>query len=170
MSLVKLIKQVLLAAAIVSLVGCASNGKNKLAKGKSSGIGDAATFYGEDLTPEQERELLARNTFYFGFDRYDVKSEDQLAIYAHAKKLLENSNLRLRVGGHTDNRGSRAYNLGLGDRRANSVVNILALKGVPSNQIVTMSYGKEKPVALGEYEDAWKLNRRAELDYEEISG
>jgi peptidoglycan-associated lipoprotein len=72
----------------------------------------------------------------------------------------------MRIDGHTDERGSREYNIGLGERRANAVRNVMVLKGVSEDRIVTVSYGKEKPIALGHAEESWQQNRRAEFAYE----
>lgn len=163
----KVLKGIIIAGTVFTLVGCASSGKGKHAANAGSGIGDVARFYGEDITPEQERQLLNTNTLYFGFDQFTINEDDKRVIYAHAKKMLENPSLKLRLDGHTDNRGSRAYNLGLGERRSKAVANILELKGVAEDRISTTSYGKEKPAALGDNEESWRLNRRAEFNYEE---
>ena len=80
--------------------------------------------------------------------------------------MLQSDSLRMRIDGHTDERGSREYNIGLGERRANAVRNVMVLKGVSEDRLVTVSYGKEKPVALGHAEESWQQNRRDELAYE----
>lgn len=151
---------------VLGLTGCAScKGSQYAAKGEL-GVGDAAKFYGEEITPAQERDLLNKKIIYFGYDRFDISPENRLIILAHTRKMLENDKLRIRIDGHTDERGSREYNIGLGERRANAVRQIMALKGVSEDRIVTVSYGKEKPVALGHAEESWQQNRRAELNYE----
>ena len=160
-------KVTLLVSIVLGLVGCASCKGSKFAgNGDSLGVADAATFYGEEITPAQERELLNTKVVYFCLDCYDITDENKLVVLAHARHLLQNKNLRMRLEGHTDERGSREYNIGLGERRANAVRNLMALKGVTEDRIAPVSYGKEKPVALGHSEESWSQNRRAELVYE----
>lgn len=160
-------KVVLVLSIVLGLVGCASCKGSKYAKRDDAlGIADAAKFYGEEITPAQERELLNTKVIYFAYDDFSITPDNKLVVLAHARKLLQNDKLRMRVDGHTDERGSREYNIGLGERRANAVRNLMALKGVNEDKLVTVSYGKEKPVALGHSEDSWKQNRRDELVYE----
>ncbi len=160
-------KVVLVLSIVLGLVGCASCKGSKYAKGNDAlGIADAAKFYGEEITPAQERELLNTKVIYFAYDDFSITPDNKLVVLAHARKLLQNDKLRMRVDGHTDERGSREYNIGLGERRANAVRNLMVLKGVNEDKLVTVSYGKEKPVALGHSEDSWKQNRRDELVYE----
>lgn len=152
------------------LGGCAKKGKlgngAGYADGSDIGVGDSVRFYGSNLSPEQERELLARNIYYFGLDRYDLSEEDTMSVYAHAKKIILNRSARVRIEGHTDERGSREYNVALGERRAKAIANILMLKGVPQEQITVVSYGKEKPAISGHDEAAWGQNRRGVIVYE----
>lgn len=152
---------------LLGLVGCASCKGSKSSGAGDLGIGDVTRFYGENITPEQERDLLNKKIIYFGYDRFDISQENKLIILAHTKKMLQNDKLRIRIDGHTDERGSREYNIGLGERRANAVRQIMALKGVCEDRIVAVSYGKEKPIALGHAEESWQQNRRAELAYED---
>lgn len=166
-----LLKVLMLCTIAVGLVGTTGCGKKKGfgagADGSGEGsVGDSMQFYGTNLTPEQERELLSRNTYYFGLDSYDVSEEDVMSIHAHAKKILCNNRCRVRVEGHTDERGSREYNVALGERRAKAVANCLMLKGVKPESISVVSYGKEKPAVLGHDEAAWSQNRRAVIAYE----
>jgi peptidoglycan-associated lipoprotein len=161
-------KLVVVLSIVLGLVGCASCKSSRHAKGNDlgSGVGDMAQFYGENITPAEERELLSKNIIYFGYDRFDITPEYNRIILAHARKMLQNDKLRIRIDGHTDERGSREYNIGLGERRAKAVAKVMSLKGVSEERIVTVSYGKEKPVAVGHGEETWKQNRRAELAYE----
>jgi len=159
-------KIVVVLSIALGLIGCASCKGSKYAKTENLGVGDMAKFYGEEITPDQERELLNKKVIYFGYDRFDITQENKLIILAHTRKMLQNDKLHIRIDGHTDERGSREYNIGLGDRRANAVRQIMVLKGVSEDRIVTVSYGKEKPVALGHSEGSWQQNRRAELAYE----
>jgi peptidoglycan-associated lipoprotein len=86
-------------------------------------------------------------------------------IEAHGKYLANNPSFKVRLEGHTDERGSREYNLALGERRARSVEQLLKLQGVSANQIEIISYGEEMPSAFGHDESSWQLNRRVELVY-----
>lgn len=150
------------------LISCAGNNKtrNFMRPGSHAKHVDSFAFYGEEITPEKEQELLAENVIYFGYDKDDITHRYQLVLLAHAKKMLENPNLKLRIDGHTDERGSAEYNVGLGERRAKAVVRFIELKGIRNDRLVSVSYGKEKPSMTGHNEEAWRLNRRAELTYE----
>ena len=152
------------------LLGGCSSFSNKSRYSDRSGMHgkhvDSFAFYGEEITPEKEKELLAENIIYFGYDKDEIQDRYKLVLLAHAKKLLEDPALKLRVDGHTDDRGSSEYNIGLGERRARAVVRFLEFKGVRNDKLITVSYGKEKPAATGHGEEVWRLNRRAELTYE----
>src|SRR5690606_35852049 len=109
--------------------------------------------------------LLSKRVIYFDFDRAEIKPEYRQIIQAHAEYLSANRNTRIVLEGHTDERGSREYNMGLGERRATAVRSIFTLQGVSSDQIETVSFGEERPVAMGQSEDSWRLNRRVEIIY-----
>ena len=102
-----------------------------------------------------------QDTIYFDTDKYDIDAEDQQALRQQAQYLQQYPNVRATVEGHADERGTREYNLALGERRANAAKNYLVSLGVPANRVTTVSYGKERPVALGSNEQAWARNRRA---------
>lgn len=172
MTFSKFFKLFVVAIAMTSVIGCASKRNANMANSsknnavRTAALEDNYRFYGENISPAEESALQNKRVVYFGFDRYDVSPQDRKLILAHAKKMLENPNLKLRVDGHTDERGSREYNVGLGERRAKAVARVLALKGVSEDRVVPVSYGKEKPVALGHDEGSWGQNRRAEFEYE----
>ena len=105
--------------------------------------------------------MQGRDTIYFDTDKFDIDSEDQAALRQQAQYLQQYPNVRATVEGHADERGTREYNLALGERRANAAKNYLVSLGVPANRVTTVSYGKERPVALGSNEQAWARNRRA---------
>jgi peptidoglycan-associated lipoprotein len=107
------------------------------------------------------QEMSGRDTIYFDTDRYNIDSEDQTALQAQAQYMSQYSSARATVEGHADERGTREYNLALGERRANAAKNFLVSLGVPANRITTVSYGKERPKATGSNEAAWAQNRRA---------
>ena len=100
--------------------------------------------------------------FYFGFDSSSLTDESRAQVDAHIAALLGNND-SVRLEGHTDERGTREYNLALGERRANAVRDYMLANGVPSYRIETISYGEENPVAYGSGESNWQQNRRVEL-------
>ena len=102
-----------------------------------------------------------QNVIYFDTDRYNIDSADMAALQVQAQYLMQYANLVATIEGHCDERGTREYNLALGERRANAAKNYLVSLGVPANRLRTVSYGKERPVALGSNESAWAQNRRA---------
>jgi peptidoglycan-associated lipoprotein len=108
---------------------------------------------------------LQNRTIYFDFDSSEIKPEYNDVIAAHARYLVANSNVRVRLEGNTDERGSREYNIGLGERRAQAVRQALMLQGVPDAQITTVSYGEERPAVTGHTEAAWAKNRRVDIVY-----
>lgn len=110
--------------------------------------------------------VLSIKTIYFAFDSSEISEEDVEVMKHHGKYLALHSDVTLRLEGHTDERGTREYNIALADRRAQSVKKLLLYQGASDAQITIISYGEEKPAAMGHDEDAWKLNRRAELVYE----
>jgi peptidoglycan-associated lipoprotein len=113
-----------------------------------------------------EQRLLAQTVIYFDFDRSDIRPEFVEVIAAHARKLAASPGLKVRLEGHTDERGSREYNIGLGERRAQSVRRALLLQSVGDAQVNTVSYGEERPAAEGHDEAAWVKNRRVEIVYQ----
>src|SRR5579871_1062952 len=108
---------------------------------------------------------LQTRTIYFDFDSSEIKSDYTASIAAHAKYLAANPSIRVRLEGNTDERGSREYNIGLGERRAQAVRQALMLQGVADSQITTVSYGEERPAVTGHSEAAWSKNRRVDIVY-----
>ncbi|NYT46577.1 MAG: peptidoglycan-associated lipoprotein Pal [Candidatus Methanofishera endochildressiae] len=119
------------------------------------------------LTPEfsDPSSPLSKRTIYFEYDSSQVLNEFIPVIEAHGKYLMNNPNQSITLQGHSDERGTREYNIALAEQRAKSVFNMLQLIGVMSNQIDIVSYGEEKPVALEHNEDSFALNRRVEVVY-----
>lgn len=104
----------------------------------------------------------AMNTIvYFDTDQYNIDSEDSAKLQTQARYFSQNPNVNFTIEGHADERGTREYNLALGERRANAAKNYLVSLGIPSSRIRVVSYGKERPIALGSDEQAWAQNRRA---------
>lgn len=114
--------------------------------------------------PALQRDLVAKagsDTIYFNTDKSDVDSDSQRTLAAQAKWMLANPNVRASIEGHADERGTREYNMALGERRANSARDYLVGQGVPAARLLVTSWGKERPVATGSDESSWAKNRRA---------
>jgi peptidoglycan-associated lipoprotein len=109
--------------------------------------------------------ILSKRSVYYDFDRYDVKDEYKPMIEAHARYLRENGATRMLIQGNTDERGSREYNVGLGQRRSDGVKRMMTLLGARDNQVESVSLGEEKPQADGNSEAAWSKNRRSDILY-----
>ena len=109
------------------------------------------------------QEALAQTVFYFDFDIAEFKAEDRETLTHHAQDLAENSGSRIRLEGHADERGTREYNLALGERRANGILNYLIVNGASRGQIEVVSYGEEQPEQTGQSESAYAMNRRVEI-------
>lgn len=109
--------------------------------------------------------ILSKRSIYFDFDRYVVKPEYRALVEAHAQYLLSHPEASIRLEGNADDRGSREYNLALGQKRAVAVKKAVNVLGVADKQIETISYGEEKPKATGENEASWAENRRADIVY-----
>ena len=108
---------------------------------------------------------LSKRSVYYDFDMYNIREEFQPMVEAHARFLREHKDLRVRVEGNCDERGSREYNLALGQRRADSIKRAMTLLGVAPKQVETVSFGAEKPKAPGSSEEAWAENRRSDIVY-----
>ncbi|MFN3516654.1 MAG: peptidoglycan-associated lipoprotein Pal [Novosphingobium sp.] len=106
-------------------------------------------------------QMMGQDTIYFDTDRFNIDATDQAALAAQAAWLGRYPAKRITIEGHADERGTREYNLALGERRANAAKNYLISLGIDAARITTVSYGKERPVALGSDEASWAQNRRA---------
>lgn len=106
-------------------------------------------------------QMMGADTIYFDLDRFNIDSADAAALSQQAQWLAKYPNKKATIEGHCDERGTRDYNLALGERRANAAKNYLVSQGVDAARITTVSYGKERPVALGSDEASWAKNRRA---------
>ncbi len=164
----------------IALIGCGGN-TNTLptstagsASGSAAGGGPGATTTGTGAGggPEVFREVpgegdgpLGRLVIYFEFDRSEIQSQFNSMLAAHGEYLASNGGSVVRLEGHADERGSREYNIGLGEQRAQAVRRLLLLQGAAGEQLGTVSYGEERPALVGSDEEAWGLNRRVELVY-----
>jgi peptidoglycan-associated lipoprotein len=108
---------------------------------------------------------LARKVIYFDFDKSEIKPEYSDIVTTAAHNLTANPRLKMKLEGNTDERGTREYNIGLGERRAQAVRRALMLQGVAESQVTTVSFGAERPAVEGDDEAAWSKNRRVEVVY-----
>lgn len=131
--------------------------------GITRGVGEGDAFAGTEL--DDPGSPLAQRLVYFELDSSEVRGEFRPTVSAHARYLSQNTGAAVTLEGHADERGSREYNLALGERRANAVRALLMAEGAAGAQIQTVSYGEEKPVAAGHDENAWSQNRRVEIVY-----
>lgn len=160
----------------VVLVGCSSlgggngsetaggTGENGTANGvTTTGLGANNGFSGSPLN--DPASPLSTKVIYFGFDSTTIAPEFEAVVAAHAAYLAANPSVSIVLEGHTDERGTREYNVALSENRAKSVVDLLSLQGVSAQQLDVTAYGEEKPAALNHNDQAWQLNRRVELVY-----
>lgn len=131
----------------------------------TDGVDDGSWGMGSEIPAEDLGENLP-NVIYFEFDSSDIRPQDADTVRRHALVLADNPNARVLLEGHADERGSREYNIGLGERRAQSVRRALMFQGARTNQIRTVSFGEERPAAMGSNEAAYAQNRRVEIRYE----
>jgi peptidoglycan-associated lipoprotein len=169
---------ILLMAALLAVGACAGK-KTKPDAGSTQGQTDAgAQTSGTDPSvasageieegagvPGPQEGLLARRIVYFDFDSAEIRGDGTDIVAAHARHLAGNNGVRVRLEGHTDERGSREYNIGLGERRAQAVRRALMLQGAADTQLTTVSYGEERPSSAGTDDTAWSQNRRVEIVY-----
>jgi len=113
--------------------------------------------------------LLSYTTVYFDFDKANIRPDAYATLKAHAVYLSANAGARLRLDGHADERGTREYNLALGERRGKAAASYLAANGASRSQLEVISYGEERPVAMSSNESSWAKNRRVELKYTAVA-
>jgi peptidoglycan-associated lipoprotein len=158
-------------AAALAVAGCAKKPPKELPPGPvdsssqtQTGPDQSAGNVGNAIVPGSRADFLQSvpsDRVFFDTDSYTVDEEDRSVLNAQASWLQRYPNARVTIEGHADERGTREYNLALGDRRANAAKNYLASQGVSVARMTTISYGKERPEALGSDESAWAKNRRA---------
>jgi peptidoglycan-associated lipoprotein len=136
-----------------------------LASGTDLGDGNNSANNGAvQILPGSQEDFvrsISSDRILFDTDRFNIDNEDQITLQSQAQWLARYANVRVTIEGHADERGTRDYNLALGERRANAAKNYLSSLGVSADRIQTVSYGKERPQALGSNEQAWAQNRRA---------
>ena len=127
------------------------------------GVGGPGGIGSRNILPgsQQDLEASAGDRVFFAFDRSDITPEAQEILARQADWLRRYPNVTVTIEGHCDERGTREYNLALGERRAQAVKNVLVASGIPASRISTISYGKERPAVVGSSEEAYAHNRRA---------
>jgi peptidoglycan-associated lipoprotein len=164
------ISTAVLVASFALLAGCPSTKKvapeaPPAPTTDTSGVDNAAATVDNTDAQGPSGELLSKRIVYFDFDSSAIRADSQSVVAAHAKYLAANPQQKVRLEGHADERGSREYNIGLGERRGQAVRRALLLQGVAELQLSTVSYGEERPAAAGSDEQAYALNRRVEIVY-----
>ena len=187
MKAVKLLVLPVLATALI-MTGCANrkpaadvqvgqnpNQSGSLPSVNTEGLSEDAALNAQNLAGASakgvtaaNKALLAKRVVHFNYDSSDLSNEDYQTLQGHAQYLVANANSKVALTGHTDERGTREYNMALGERRAKAVESFLITNGVAATQLEAVSYGKEMPVDAGHDENAWKENRRVELNYEAV--
>ncbi len=156
----RIAKSLSIAALTAALAACSSVPLDKNAGASNSGsTGDVMDPFNPSSVLYQQRSV------YFGFDQYNVDDQYRNLVSEHAHYLAAHPQQHVKIEGNTDERGGAEYNLALGQRRAEAVAKLMELQGVSNNQIETISFGKEKPKALGHTEADWAQNRRADIVY-----
>lgn len=170
------LRTILLTCGIISLAACSTTHKNDQTnvadanaayqsddQALASGTGDESSF--GDQASTSQRAQLNKRTYYFDFDSNTVRTSDKNAVVANAAYLVAHPQTKIIVEGNTDPRGSREYNIGLGERRAKAIAEILTAQGVSPSQFKVVSYGAEKLAANGRSESDYQLDRRVVLVY-----
>ncbi|MCP4992770.1 MAG: peptidoglycan-associated lipoprotein Pal [Gammaproteobacteria bacterium] len=178
----RMLKIIPVAALALLFAGCSTTGGDKGEVKDGAPVTDAGTSgtgtdEGAQITGASEGSewtgnpldnpdsMLSVRVIYFDYDIADVREDFRDAVIAHGEYLATNPAVTVTIEGHADERGSREYNIGLGERRANAVTAMLMAQGVSQDQITTISYGEERPEAMGSNEDSWSQNRRAVFLY-----
>jgi peptidoglycan-associated lipoprotein len=150
-----------------------SEAPEEQAANETSGAPEDAQVNAEAMAAQQAKEAAEREqaalrevrTFYFDFDQSSIKSESRAALAAHAMFLAANPALKVVLEGHCDERGTKGYNIALGESRAKSIASFLKVNGVSDAQLEVVSYGEERAAELGQTEAAWAKNRRVYIEY-----
>ena len=182
--MIKLIRYFIVVSVIVTLSGCALGPIKKRGAQTDDGTTDQQGAADNEVTAQQDsaekfasggsmevsslndpNSPLSQRVLYFEIDSSQIKDDDRNIITVHAEFLASHPDITIVLEGHADERGSREYNIALGEKRAKAVKQLMTLQGVADNQIQVISFGEERPVALGHEVAAWNLNRRVEILY-----
>ena len=153
----------ILGGLLLLLAACSSAPETPPAAAGGPGVGGPGGIGSRNALPgsQQDLEASAGDRVFFAFDRSDITPESQQILERQADWLRRYPNVTVTIEGHCDERGTREYNLALGERRAQAVKNVLVASGIPASRISTISYGKERPAVVGSSEEAYAQNRRA---------
>ncbi|WP_110647681.1 peptidoglycan-associated lipoprotein Pal [Salinicola peritrichatus] len=161
-------KTLAVALSLAVVAGCSSSGGTQ----EGNMDGTAGTTSGQGMTTgqgtsgaEMGEQMPSVNTIYFAFDSEEIRPEFESVLDGHAQYLMANPNTNVTLEGYADERGTREYNLGLGERRAQAVEQYLTVQGVSPSQISIVSYGEERPAVEGHTEEAYAKNRRVVFSY-----
>ncbi len=169
----KMVRLIPVLAAVITLAGCSSipgfggdepeNDGAPIAEAGTAGATEGAAWTGNPL--DDPNSLLSTRVIYYGYDISEIQADYQDVVVAHGNYLAANPEIRVTVEGHADERGSREYNIALGERRANAVKRLLLAQGASERQVTTISYGEERPADIATNDASWATNRRVELAY-----
>lgn len=171
MQLNKVLKGLLIALPVLAMTACSSSDDAANASGSETNNGSSTTVAtpidqnGQLSEQELKDQVMQASTIYFAFDNATIASDYEKVLALHAAYLSSNPALKVTVEGHADERGTPEYNIALGERRAQAVSMYLQALGVNADQIAIVSYGEEKPLVLGQSDEAYAKNRRAVLVY-----
>ena len=172
MQLNKVLKGLLIALPVLALTACSSSDDAANASGSETNNGSSTTTVatpidqnGQLSEQELKDQVMQASTIYFAFDNATIAGDYEKVLALHAAYLSSNPALNVTVEGHADERGTPEYNIALGERRAQAVSMYLQALGVNADQIAIVSYGEEKPLVLGQSDEAYAKNRRAVLVY-----
>ena len=170
----RITKLLLILASAAALAACEGTVGTQEGATTGSEVGSASSSTASSVTPssgfqghplDDPASLLSKRTVYFDFDKSEIKPEAREVIEAHAKYMSNNPSASVTLEGHADERGTREYNVALGERRANAVRQLATLLGASGQQLRTVSYGEERPVCNEHNEGCWSQNRRVEIIY-----
>ena len=163
-------KKIIILSCLALFIGACSSQSVKPTNTPNPSSVIAATPEKEDMAYlnalHDPNNILSKRSIYFDYDKYDIKKEFMPLIDAHANFLQQHSNLKITIQGNADERGSREYNLALGQKRAVALKKAINTKGISDSQIETVSFGEEKPKDEGHNERAWSQNRRDDIVYD----
>ncbi|MBC2770879.1 peptidoglycan-associated lipoprotein Pal [Pusillimonas minor] len=160
----RITKTLSVAALTAALAACSSVPLDQAGSGSGTGAGASTGMVMDPFNPQSP--LAQQRSVYFEFDSYVVPEQYRNVVEMHSSYLTANGQQRIRVEGHADARGGSEYNLALGQRRSEAVARMMTLMGVRADQIETISFGKERPKAMGNTEADYAENRRADINYQ----
>ena len=171
MATLSMLKKGLIATSLILLVACSKHPVNTAVSGsedglQANGLGQSGGFAGQEVGESYTTQAPHNQVYLFNYDDSNLAPKYIPSANAQAEFLKSHPGARVLIAGHTDERGSREYNIALGERRANTLAEVMRMAGVNEQQLRIVSYGKERPVYFGHDDAAHRQNRRVELTYE----